>query len=178
MRFLTDKEAQDWCKGRNPPFLDEHDNPLQWPAKFQVLRFVYAREPAGRLFWIGQVLAEALEYWDEAILWVVLSGVWGSSENTHLYYRIRQSYGDQRHLDQAPAHLALRHESEDLTTLLHLCMMFGWEVFLFTGHDHVRVFLSHDEYGEIAVPEGHNVEKLRDTLESGGLRVEVLESAV
>jgi len=176
MRFLTHEEARGWCKGGNPEFLDDRRNPMQWPSKFQVLRFFYSNEPPGRLYWISQVLVGALEYWDEAILWVVLTGVW--SENLHLYYRIRQSYGDQRHLDQAPAHLVLHHENEDLTTLLHLCLMFGWEAFLFTEHDYARVFVSHDEFGEIAVPEGRNIDKMRDTLQSGGLKVELLGSAV
>ena len=177
MRFLTDDEARRWCK-REPQMLNASNNPLQWPNGFPVLRFVYAREPAPRLFWICRELVAALEYWDEALLWVVLSGVWASSENTHLYYRLRQSYGDKRHLEQAPAHLFLRHEGEDLTTLLHLCLLFGWEAFVFTSHDYARIFVSHDEYGEIAVPNGRSVEPLRAALGSGELKVEVLESAV
>jgi len=178
MRFLTDEEARAWSSKRDPPFLDERGKPLRWPAKFQVLRFIYTDATSGRLFWLSQRLVASLEYWEEALLWVVLSGIWPSSENTHLYYRIRQSYGDQRHLDQAPAHLALRHEGEDLTTLLHLCMMFGWEALLFTGHDYARVFVSHDEYGEIAVPEGNSFDNLRSALESAGVKVETLRSAV
>ena len=178
MRFLTNEEARAWCSKRDPPFLDERRNPLQWPARLQVLRFIYTHATPGRLFWLSQRLVAALEYWETALLWVVLTGIWPSSENTHLYYRIRQSYGDQRHLDQAPAHLALRHEGEDLTTLLHLCMMFGWEAFLFTGHDYARIFVSHDEYGEIAVPEGHSLVELHGVLESAGVKVEPPRSAV
>lgn len=177
MRFLTDEEARHWCKGV-PPKLDSSGNPFRWPTGFRVLRFVHAREPAPRLFWISRQLAAALEYWDEALLWVVLTGVWASTENTHLYYRLRESYGDKRHLDQAPGHLLLRHENEDLTTLLHLCLLFGWEAFGFTDHDYARVFVSHDEYGEVAIPDGRSIEPLRNEFNSGKLSVEVVEPAV
>jgi len=177
MRFLTKEESRGWCGG-NPPHLDDRGHPVQWPAKFQALRFIYTHEPAGRLFWLSQRLIAALDYWDEALLWVVLSGVWASSENTHLYYRLRQSYGDQRHPDQAPGHVALRHEGGDITTFLHLCMMFGWEAFVFPDRDYGRLFVSHDEYGEIAVPEGVSIDPIRDVLQGAGVKVEMLKSAV
>jgi len=177
MRFLTTQETRAWCKG-NPPFLDDRGHPVQWPASFQVIRFAYPHEPAPRLFYISRCLIYAVDYWDEALLWVVLTRVWASSENTHLYYRLRQSYGDHRHLEEAPGHLVLRHEGEDLKTLLHLSLLFGWEAFLFTDHDYARVFVCHDEYAEVAVPEGHSLATLRGHLESGGLKVELGRSAV
>ena len=178
MRFLTTQEAQAWCKGI-PAALDEGGRPARWPANSELVRFVFGHEPAGRLFWISERLMAALDYWDEALLWVVESGVWGSSENTHLYYRVRQSYGDVRHLEQAPAHLALRHEGADMKTLLHLCMMLGWEAFLFTSHDYGRLFVSHDEYGEFTLgAERGTAAELRDELAGGGLKVETTRAAV
>jgi len=177
MRFLTKEEACSWCKG-TPPLLDDRGWPAKWPASFQALRFAYPHEPAARLFWISRCLIDAVGYWEEALLWVTLTGVWASSENTHLYYRLRESYGDRRHLDQAPGHLALRHEGEDLKTLVHLCLLFGWNAFLLTDRDDARVFLCHDEYAEVAVPDGKSIETLRTYLESGGLEVELGRSAV
>src|SRR5712691_11900767 len=173
MRFLTKEESRAWCGG-NPPFLDDRGHPVQWPASFRVARFVFTHEPAGRLFWLSRQIVASLDYWEEALLWVVLTGVWASSDNTHLYYRLRQSYGDLRHLDQAPGHLMLRHESEDLITILQLCMMFGWDAFVFPNCDYDRAFVSHDEYGEVAVPEGRSVKQFDATLNSAGLKSEIL----
>jgi hypothetical protein len=158
--------------------LDGHGRPVHAPPEFKALQFVYANVPAGRLFWLSQQVVSALEYWEEALLWVVLSGIWPSCENLHLYYRLRESYGDKRHLDQAPAHLVLRHEGQDLTTLVHLCMLFGWEVYIFTGHDYARVFISHDEYGEVAVPLDNSYEAFQQTVGSSGLKVQPVRSAV
>jgi hypothetical protein len=177
MRFLTKDESRGWCKG-DPPFLDNRGHPVTWPPGFQAVRFVFTHEPASRLFWLSQLLVDAIEYWDEALLWVVLSGVWGSSENMHLYYRLRLSYGDHRHLEQAPGHLVLRHERVDMTTLLHICMLMGWDAFLFTGHDYGRVYVSHDEYGEIALRDPRGQGSIQRELQSGSLKCELLSPAV
>jgi hypothetical protein len=158
--------------------LDSRGHPVTRPPELHALRFVFTHEPAGRLFWLSQLLVDAVEYWDQALLWVVLTGVWGSSENTHLYYRLRQSYGDQRHLDQAPGHLALMHERIDMTTFLHISMFMGWDAFLFTGHDYGRVYVSHDEYGEIALRDPKRLESLHHELQSAGLKCERFSPAV
>jgi hypothetical protein len=178
MRFLTDEQARDWVRAGEPPRLDHHGSPCLTPPDFHALQFLFTREPAPRLFWLSRRIVAALDHWDWCLLWVRLSGVWASSENLHLYYRLRQSYGDLRHLEEAPGHLALRHEEVDVTTFLQVAMMNGWDAYLLTSHDYARAFVSHDEYGEISIPKGTGLEPLRKELASGKLSVKVLESAV
>jgi hypothetical protein len=52
-------------------------------------------------------------------------GIWPSSENWHIYYKLRQSYGDHHSLAEAPGHLFLEHEAEDLASFLQLAMLNG-----------------------------------------------------
>jgi hypothetical protein len=178
MRFLTDQESRDWLKSGEPARLDDRGSPCNKPAAFHTLQFVYRNEAAPRLCWLSQRIVAALDYWDWCLLWVTLTGIWPSSENLHLYYRLRQSYGDQRHLEVAPGHLALRHEQEDMITLLQVCMMNGWDAHLFTSHDYARAYVSHDEYGEISVTKHVKLDSVHKTLVEGKIKVKMLDSAV
>jgi hypothetical protein len=78
-----------------------------------------------------------------------------------LYYRLRQSYGDHRLLPEAPGHLFLGFEVEDLTSFLQVCMLNGWGGFLLTEIDYVNVFFSHDEYIDFFAGEESNLEDVR-----------------
>ena len=63
--------------------------------------------------------------------------IWPSSENWHLYYKLRQSYGDLRLLHEAPGHLFLEHESDDLASFLQIAMLNGWGGYILTQADYV-----------------------------------------
>ncbi|HLQ52393.1 MAG TPA: hypothetical protein VK129_12900, partial [Terriglobales bacterium] len=78
-----------------------------------VERVGYPAEPY-RIFFFAHWIATSLTYRQPTLLWITEWGIWPSSENWHLYYMLRQSYSDQRLLQEAPGHLFLGHESEDL----------------------------------------------------------------
>ncbi len=80
------------------------------------------------------------------LLWITEWSIWSSSENWHLYYKLRHSYGDLRLLHEAPGHLFLAHESEDLASFLQVAMLNGWGGYILTHADYVNAFFSHDEY--------------------------------
>jgi len=113
----------------------------------QSLRFVFP-QPGYRLYALAWAIADAIAFGDACLLWVTEYGVWPSSENTHLYYRLRASYGDQRVLHETPGHLCQKHEREDLATFLQLTMLFGWGAYLLPATDYVAAFCSHDEWLE------------------------------
>jgi len=177
MRFLTNEDSRAWCKGK-PPYLDERGWPVQWPAGFQAIRVIFTHEPAGRLFWLSQQLMDGLGFWDESLLWVFITGVFEASRDAHLYYRVRQSYGDLRHIQEAPGHLALGHEHRDMMTMLQLSMLLGWDAILFTRHDYGRLFVSHDQYAELAVQDESTLVPIRKEIESAGLKVQTIPAAV
>ena len=72
-------------------------------------------------------MATSLTFRMPTLLWITEWSIWPSSENLHLYYRLRHTYGDHRLLHEAPGHLFLEYESEDLATFLQVAMLNGWE---------------------------------------------------
>jgi hypothetical protein len=145
MRFLTDAEAADLMRGHSMlmPFGDRPDRqPRLGPLRFSL------PQTTSRLFALSSYITSAITQGDSCLLWITQSGVWPSSENMHLYYRLRGSHGDRRLLHEAPGHLCLKHETDDLTTFLQLALLFGWDAYLLPSSDHLAVFCSHDEFLE------------------------------
>ena len=108
MRFYTKDECEQWLR----------DTDRQKPDRIadnQRQRFNYPTLPQ-RIFHIARWIAQNLTYRQPTLLWITEWGIWPSSENWHLYYRLRQSYGDLRLLPEAPGHLFLEHEAEDLAS--------------------------------------------------------------
>jgi hypothetical protein len=98
------------------------------------------------MFYIAHWIATELTYRMPTLLWVTEWGIWPSSENWHLYYRIRQSHGDHRLLAEAPGHLFLEYEAEELASFLQLSMLNGWGGYVLTHANYANAFFSHDEY--------------------------------
>jgi hypothetical protein len=110
-----------------------------------VERVDYPPEPH-RIFVIAHWIARSLTVRAQTLLWVTERDIWPSSENWHLYYKLRHSYGDLRLLHEAPGHLFLGHELEDLASFLQIAMLNGWGGYVLTHANYVHVFFSHDEY--------------------------------
>lgn len=89
-----------------------------------------------------------------------------------MYYKLRQSYGDHRLLAEAPGHLFLEHEAEDLASFLQLAMLNGWGGYVLTQADYVNVFFSHDEYLEFFASEDRNLVEVRDALQTASRQPE------
>jgi hypothetical protein len=158
VRFYTESECEQWMRSKS----------RQRPDAIQGIhreRVDYPRE-LSRFFWTAHWIASSITYRSPALLWVTEWGIWDSSENGHLYYRLRQSYGDQRLLPEAPGHLFLGYEAEDLASFLQVCMINGWGGFLLTESDYVNVFFSHDEYIDFFASEESNLDEVRKELVS------------
>lgn len=102
-----------------------------------------------QLHWFAGFLASHLEPFEECLLWVTESGVWPSSENLHLFYRLRESYGEHRPLADAPGHLFLQHEKADLTTFVAMALLSGWDFYLLPTPIYAAAFVSHDEFADL-----------------------------
>lgn len=138
MRFYTTVQCEAWLTARERPKPEAVEGCLRH-------RIPYPREPY-RMFYIAHWIATELTYRMPALLWVTEWGIWPSSENWHLYYRLRQSHGDHRLLDEAPGHLFLEYEAEDLASFLQLSMLNGWGGYVLTHANYANAFFSHDEY--------------------------------
>lgn len=136
MRFYTKLESDEWLQARS----------LKLPlVASESLRVDYQSENR-RMAFYAHWLASHLPQRSPTLLLLTECGVWPSSENWHLYYKLRQSYSDVRLLHEAPGHLFLEHEVEDLASFLQLAMMNGWGGYVLSGITSLNAFFSHDEY--------------------------------
>jgi len=163
MWCLTEKESQSWCEGRALR-LDERTHPIISNRAYSVTVSL-AELNWSKLTWLSGFVASYLEPFDECLLWVTLWGVWPSSENWHLYYRVREGYGDRRQLADAPGHLFAKHESADLATFIQLALISGWDFYLITSPPYHTAFVSHDEFMEFYTDDPGAAENARHCLD-------------
>jgi hypothetical protein len=149
MHFLTLSECREWCGLDAESFPTRpHQEPLHAkasiPKDFTLsLRFCRAIERSMRPY-------------RACLLWLTETYIWPSSTNWHLYYRLRQSYGDHRRVEDTPGHLFLEYEAPDLISFLQISVLSGFDAHLITDHSgYSRAFLSHDEFVEFAADEGN-----------------------
>jgi hypothetical protein len=155
MRFYTRTESDEWLRDRERQLPDK--------ATSFVYTVSYPKE-AYRYHYFAHWIATALTYREPALLLVTEWGIW-DNENWHLYYKLRQSYGDQRFLHEAPGHLFLNYETEELATFLQLAMLNGWGGYVLTAQNCVNLFFSHDEWIDYYADHESNLADVRKMYE-------------
>lgn len=153
MRFYTQQQCEEWLAER-ARVRPERGGPIS------AERFEYPDE-ANRFFPLTSAIAHSIMYRQPTLLWVTEWGIWPSSENWQLYYKLRQTYGDLRLLDEAPGHLFLDYEADDLSTFLQLAMLNGWGGYVLTQANYVNAFFSHDEYMDFFTEVPEELSELR-----------------
>lgn len=156
MRFCTTQECGAWLASRN------RLKPDGVPGHFRE-RMPYPHAPH-RMFHVAHWSANNVLGGQGALLWITEWGIWPSSENWHLYYRIRGSYGDQRAIHAAPGHMFGAHEMDDLASFLQLAMLNGWGGYVLTEANYANAFFSHDETIEFYSDEQRTVDTIRSSL--------------
>jgi hypothetical protein len=109
-------------------------------------------------------------------LWVKEFGIFPSNENLHLYYRLRQSYGDFRLLREAPGHLFLEYEDADLASFLQLGIVSGWDMHVFPElaygeRDTARAVICHDEWISLHHRQDWAIKEWRESLQQAKYRL-------
>jgi hypothetical protein len=162
MRFYTKDECEAWLEGlgRSRPSAQDH----------QVERLSYPKEPH-RMYRIAHWISQSLTYRQPVLVWMTEWGIWTSTENWHLYYKLRQGYEDRRLLQEAPGHLFLEHESEDLASFVQVAMLNGWGGYILTHANYVNAFFSHDEYIEFFDRQGNHLAEIREQFGKTGRTV-------
>jgi|SRR5271157_630327 len=156
MRFYTEQECEAWLNGR------ERVKPDSVPETLTA-QLPYPPTPH-RIHYFARWIANSLTYRMPTLLWITEWGIWEGSENWHLYYKLRQSYDDHRLLHEAPGHLFLDYETEDLASFLQLAMLNGWGGYVLTGANYVNVFFSHDEYIRFFTSTESSLAEVREAL--------------
>ena len=162
MHFLTLDECRDWCDGLVP--LNDRRLP-EWPSQQRI----YARGPATSDIGFCRQLERALQPREACLMWLTDWGIW--TGNLHLYYRLRQSYGDHRRFQDAPGHLFLDYEAADLVSYIQVGQMNGWDFHLIPYLGYARAFISHDEYVEFSADEANENLVHEYAAELGGAKV-------
>lgn len=119
-------------------------------------------------------LAKCVTNWSKDnypnILFIMEYGIFPSSENLHLYYLMRRSYGDYQSVADAPAHEFMRFEKADLCSFLQICINNVWGGMLVNSKNRFFYF-SHDEW---AILRGgiEEAARTRELLETFGIQAE------
>lgn len=168
MRFYTNAEWEQWLSDRNRKKPDSI-------AGITVERFGNPVE--SHRFWaMAHCIASTLMFREPTLLWFTEWSIWESSENWHLYYRLRHSYDDQRLLPEAPGNLFLGHEGEDLGSFLQVAMLNGWGGYVLTHANYVNAFFSHDEYIDFFADSGAGaLSEIREKFENKTERTHTTE---
>lgn len=155
LQFLTPEECKRWLATRWQPDLDRSRSRAALP---------YSSAPS-RLHLIARWLARELSHDSPVLLWVTASDI--APSNWHLYYRLRESYGDHRLIHNAPGHLCLNYETEDLATLIYLTMLNGWDASLIPELDYVSLTFSHHRIIDVFSDNSDLVEEVRKNASDG-----------
>ena len=117
---------------------------------------------------------ESLVYIDsQCLVWVTGWGIFGSAENLQLFYRYRQSYGNNLLLAAAPGHVCLSYERAEVATLVWLSMLQGWDVHVFSDIGSTSVFISHDQWFEVGFTEFDACREKAEELRNAKIDVEI-----
>src|ERR1700733_8285058 len=137
LRFYTEQECEDWLRRQERVKPDAapgaHKEHVRYPPEHY------------RIFYVAHWVATNLTYRRPALLWITEWGIWPSSETWPLYYKLLRAYSDGGLPHEAPRHLCLEHETEDLASFLQVAMQSGWGGYILTEADYVNAFFSHDE---------------------------------
>ena len=169
MRFLTPAECSQWCD-RWQISLNDQRQPASEFAQPYRLRCDFPPSFTQSLCF-SRCIESALQPRETCLLWITNWGIFPSNENLHLYYRLRQSYGDCRLLDESPGHLCHDYERPEVVTLIQLCMLFGWDVHLIPCAGYGRAFVCHDEWAEIGFDDPSVFEGSRREFERAKLKM-------
>jgi hypothetical protein len=84
-----------------------------------------------------------------ALLYIREQHIFSSSENTNLYYSLRQFNGDYRSIYSAPGCMFFQHEKHDLASFISIAIMNLYDCIILSDFDYYRFHLSHDEMLDI-----------------------------
>lgn len=145
MEFLTIEAT----KQRVAHTLGRSGFPVMGGPGYEVRRLLFGDAPGSKYFLRAREILLSLGHFEWCLLWVVRTDSRPTMENLHLYYRLRNSYGDRSMVHDRPALLASRNETADLMSFLHLGLLSEWEMYLVTSHDHGRAFVSSAGYVDL-----------------------------
>lgn len=172
MRVLTYKQCAAWCRKRGYPtrqfegYIVGPDPDLE-SGDFHFIDF-WIPEDAGRRVYLVKLLFSFLKPAKELLVWVGDWAVWPSGQHMPLFTRFREAFGEHRRLIEAPGHLVRASEGDDAQSILVVATLFLWNCHVLCGNGDEALFVSHDEWGRVAVRRKSRVASIERTLTEMG----------
>lgn len=82
----------------------------------------------------------------DVFLYVKSTGIWPSQENWSLFYTVRSAIGDVTLLREGRGNILRREYGDVRISILQVCMLNGWDFFLFCPQGDFAFFFSHDQW--------------------------------
>lgn len=95
-----------------------------------------------------------------------------------MFYKLRETYGEKRLLNEAPGHLFQKYEQADLATFIQLAILFGWDFHLCFSPGWGRGFFSHDEWFELFSTEEDNLKTVKEELTQGKIDFKIFRTPI
>jgi len=175
MKICTFKESSDWCERNGFPTRQVYraagPDPFLTEPEFHFARFAIP-EDAGRRVWLAKLLLSLIDPSAGLLMHIGDWAVWPSGQHMPLFERFRQSFGENRPLIEAPAHVLGAAEKADAASILIIAILFLWNCHVLAEGGGEAFFVSHDEDGWFAVRETTRLDQIRKELtEAGALLV-------
>ena len=143
MKCLTNTESEEFARSmgisldRNVPTLIADAPPSSARVKIPLSSRGQAIV-ANRIF-------DASEESDGWLLWARSWGIWPTEEYREIWNAVRERYGEERFLIDAPGHHLDNTERDLARGLFRLTILFGWDALLITVPASFVTFVCHDE---------------------------------
>ncbi len=146
--------------GGPEPYLHEPD--------FRFARFSIP-DHAGRRVALAKNLIELLEEGADLLVQIGDWAVWPSGQHMPLFSRFREGCGDRRPLIEAPGQAVPAHDREDAISLLVLSILYLWNCHVLSSSGDHAIFLSHDQFGWVAVRGNRTLDRAKQLLETSSV---------
>lgn len=165
MKIISKPECGDWLKANIGSDFTAEKVEEEYPYS------VAYRLPSdtGKKTALGHTLVGLLRVKSPGLFSITATGIWPSSENMALFDGYRRSFGEDRPIHAAPAHVFSGSDLTQLECLLDLALYFYWDSILFEGPAGVAVKTSHDEYISIRAKDRDRLSQIKRTLVDLGL---------
>ena len=165
MKVISKPECVDWLKANIGSHFSEERVAEDYPYGVTYL----LPSDTGKKTALGRTLVGLLHVKSPGLFLITATGIWPSSENMALFDGYRRSFGEERPIHAAPAHVFSGSDLTQLECLLDLALYFCWDSILFEGPAGVVVKTSHDEYISVRAKGRDQLSRIERTLVDFGL---------
>ena len=163
-------ECAEWCATHGYPtrHVDGYvggPEPCLHEPDFRFARFSIP-DDTGRRVALAKKLIALLDEGADLLVQIGDWAAWPSGQHMPLFSRFREGCGDRRPLIEAPGKAVSAHDRGDATSLLVLSILYLWNCHVLSSSGDHAIFISHDQYGWVAVGGSRTLDRSKQLLET------------